>query len=406
MVEESICSTLATSSAAGCSRSPSFARTNWSHVRLRNPVKPKRLIVATLSIMAFHVMSAQNAVRDPDRALLVTSDLPNFWLAYDRAQHVASRDERARIYLETYLRPGSAGLHDWTKLRLRSGYGLVPVLVAKGWSEERLRSGRSFTDSEKVRLQRDTAGMGDLLAGYNLDAAVERRPRFFAAIRPVTLAVDTARAVKDAIRRAYHRLADLYPAAAFPPVYFLVGQLTSGGTVSDAGQLVGVEMHARTPDTPADELSPWERQVVGGIDALPGIVAHELIHSEAALARSGVQQNEGKGTLLAQALDEGCASFLGQLISAGAIVNANAYGMAHEAELWREFQGEMNGTDTHNWLYQGDKAKGRPADLGYFVGSRICQSYYEHAKDKHTAVAEILRMSDPVGFVRRSDYAP
>jgi hypothetical protein len=364
-------------------------------------------LIAVLSLAALRVASAQtNAVRDPDRALLVTSDIPNFWLAYDRAQPLASADERARIYLETYIRPGSAGLHDWTKSRLASGYGLIPVLIKKGWSEERLRSGRDFSDSEKVRLRQDTAGVGDLLAGYNLDAAVQRRPRFFAAIRPVTLAVDTARDVKGAIRRAYHRLADLYPAAAFPPVYFLIGQLTSGGTTSDAGQLIGTEMHARTPDTPVDELSPWERRVVGGIDALPGIVAHELIHSEAALARNGVQQAAARPTLLAQALDEGCASFLGQLISEGGIANANTYGMAHEAELWREFQQEMNGTNVSNWLYQGDKSKDRPADLGYFVGSRICQSYYEHAKDKQKAVADILRMSDPAGFVRQSGYGP
>jgi hypothetical protein len=248
--------------------------------------------------------------------------------------------------------------------------------------------------------------MGELLAGYNLDAAVQRRPRFFAAIRPVTLAVDTARAVKDAMRRAYHRFANLYPAAAFPPVYFLMGQLTSGGTTSDAGQLIGLEMHARTPDTPSDELSPWERRVVGGIDALPGIVAHELIHSEAALARNGGHQDAALTTLLAQALDEGCASFLGQLISNGDIANANSYGMAHEAELWREFRKEMNGRKVDNWFYQGDKSTDRPADLGYFVGSRICQSYYEHAKDKQAAVAEILQMQDPVGFVRQSGYAP
>jgi hypothetical protein len=111
-------------------------------------------------------------------------------------------------------------------------------------------------------------------------------------------------------------------------------------------------------------------------------------------------------TLLAQSLDEGCASFLGRLISDGTIANANAYGMAHEAELWREFQGEMNGTDTHNWLYQGDRSKDRPADLGYFMGSRVCQSYYEHAKDKRVAVADILQMRDPVAFVRDSRYAP
>ena len=90
-----------------------------------------RLTIAILSLVAFRLVSAQNPIRDPDRALLVTSDIPNFWLAYDRAQHVASRDERSRIYRDVYVRPGSAGLQDWTKARLESGEGLVPVLVVK-----------------------------------------------------------------------------------------------------------------------------------------------------------------------------------------------------------------------------------------------------------------------------------
>jgi hypothetical protein len=366
-----------------------------------------RLLLAIVSLALVRGVSAQLPVaRDPERAQLVTSDIPNFWRAYDLAQQAATAEERARIYVDSYIRPGSAGLRDWVGLRLMSGQGLVTVLVAKGWSEERLRSGRPITDSEQVRLQHDTAGMGDLLAGYNLDAAVQRRPRFFAAIRPVTLAVDTARAVTDAIRRSYGRLADLYPAAAFPPVYFLMGQLTSGGTVSDAGQLLGMEMHAASPDTPVDELSPWERQVIGGIDDVPGIAAHELIHTEAALARKGDPVDAAHKTLLARSLDEGCASFLGRLISSGETASTNAYGMAHEAELWREFQQEMNGTEMRNWLYQGDRSKDRPADLGYFMGSRICQSYYEHAADKRAAVTAILRMRDPAAFVQASRYAP
>src|SRR5947209_10626367 len=148
-----------------------------------------RASVAVLSLAAFSAISAQtNVAHDPDRALLVTSDLPNFWRAYDRAQHVDSPEERARIYLDAYILPASAGLHDWTRVRLESGAGMVAVLVKKGWSEERLRSGRALTDSERLRLRQDTSGMSDLLAGYNLDAAVQRRPRFFAAIRYTTLA--------------------------------------------------------------------------------------------------------------------------------------------------------------------------------------------------------------------------
>src|SRR6478672_10954366 len=76
--------------------------------------------------------------RDPERALLVTSDIANFWNAYDRAQ--STTDGAARAYLDLYIRRGSPGLHDWVQSRLASGMGLVDLLLAKGWSKERLLS--------------------------------------------------------------------------------------------------------------------------------------------------------------------------------------------------------------------------------------------------------------------------
>jgi hypothetical protein len=82
------------------------------------------------------------------------------------------------------------------------------------------------------------------------------------------------------------------------------------------------------------------------------------------------------------------------------------YGLAHEHELWIEFQREMNGTDASNWLYNGDRSKDRPADLGYFVGARICGAYYARAADKRQAIKEIFAMPDPAAFLAKSGYAP
>ncbi|HEY2165088.1 MAG TPA: hypothetical protein VGH04_13905, partial [Gemmatimonadaceae bacterium] len=111
--------------------------------------------------------------------------------------------------------------------------------------------------------------------------------------------------------------------------------------------------------------------------------------------------------LLATALEEGCASFMAWTVTGVDPARAaNPYGMAHEHELWVEFQREMNGTDASNWLYNGDRSKDRPADLGYFVGARICGAYYERAADKRRAVKEIFAMPDPAAFLARSGYAP
>jgi hypothetical protein len=358
------------------------------------------------------VAQATPALRDPDAALIVTSDIANFWKAYDRAQVAPNAAARVDAYLELYVRPGSPGLRDWVASRLTSGQGLADWLIGKGWSMDRLEKFNAVppTDSERAKLARDTAGTGARLPGINLDAAVQHRPRFFAAIRPNTLALDTARGVKDSIRVYYRRLSALYPDAVFPPVYFLIGQLSSGGTTGPSGQLIGTEMHGADASTPLDELSPWERRGVGHIESLPGLVAHELMHiqqAHAAERTDGGQAGHAKPTLLAQALEEGCASFVAWTVTgADPEHSADQYGIAHEHDLWVEFQREMNGTDARNWLYQGDRSKDRPADLGYFMGARICGAYYRHATDKRQAIRDIFAMADPAAFLARSAYAP
>jgi uncharacterized protein YjaZ len=97
---------------------------------------------------------------------------------------------------------------------------------------------------------------------------------------------------------------------------------------------------------------------------------------------------------------------MGEMISGGIINRVQrSYGDAHEQALWAEFQKEMWGTDTSHWLYQGDRAKDRPADLGYYVGYKICEAFYRRSADKPEAVRRILRIADPEAFLKESGYA-
>ena len=43
--------------------------------------------------------------------------------------------------------------------------------------------------------------------------------------------------------------------------------------------------------------------------------------------------------------------------------------------------------------------------LGYFMGYRIAQAYYERAPDKKTAIRDILRVKNAEDFLERSGYA-
>src|SRR5260370_23867842 len=122
--------------------------------------------------------------------------------------------------------------------------------------------------------------------------------------------------------------------------------MNSAGTTSSNALLIGLEMNARNDSTPLDELTDWERAVTGRIEKLPNIVAHELIH---------IQQSRGSGqrTLLLQALNEGAADFLGEMISGG-IINEmqRTYGNAHEQPLWLGVHKDIERTYLSYWMYQ------------------------------------------------------
>jgi hypothetical protein len=47
----------------------------------------------------------------------------------------------------------------------------------------------------------------------------------------------------------------------------------------------------------------------------------------------------------------------------------------------------------------------RPKDLGYYMGYRIAQAYYDSASDKREAIRDILAIRDAHEFLKKSGYA-
>ncbi|HZH41158.1 MAG TPA: DUF2268 domain-containing putative Zn-dependent protease [Gemmatimonadales bacterium] len=309
-----------------------------------------------LAAGAFALAAAASPLRAQHHSLdsvrVVTTDIDRFWQAYDRAAKAPTFRDTLRAFFEDYYLDASPGLVDFIRSRIGSEYDLI--------------------------------------------ATIKRHPGYYRAMRPATARIQAA---APAVRRALKRWGELYPAAVFPDVYFVIGRMSSGGTTSADKILIGAEMYGRTPQSPDSELSPWHRAVLKGPDSLDFIVAHELIH----VNQTGPDPN----TLLGSAIQEGAADFLGELITGGTINTAqHQWGDAHEAELWKEFEGSMHGSDISHWLYDGDHTPpGRPSDLGYYVGYRITQAYYERATDKTKAIGEILAVKDYDAFLTASHYA-
>ena len=150
--------------------------------------------------------------------------------------------------------------------------------------------------------------------------------------------------------------------------------------LSEHGLIIGAEMQNNFED-------------------IPYIVAHELIH---------FNQNypESKNTLLSQSIKEGSADFVGELIS-GKHINESAsnYGNANEELLCKEFVELMEDNNYHGWLYGSNgKKEGRPNDLGYWIGYKICETYYSKVPDKTKAIQDILNITDFKEFLRASGY--
>ena len=351
------------------------------------------------------LLSVLLALQTPvDSVAIVTRDIPNFWRAYDLA---AGKDsaERVRIFETVYLQPGSPGLRDWMRVRLMNRDTVRARLARAGWPKARLDS-LPLDSVKKV-----TAPFYERSAAEELLHALAQYPRYYAAVRPTTLAVDTNSRVTQGIRRGLSKLAGLYPEARFPNVYFLIGTLSTGGTTAQSGMLIGTEQSASAPATPLDELPDWARKnfPTHTFESLVGLVVHEAVHTQQKPAPEGQHD-----TLLRHALGEGIADFLAELAVGPWIANAprQIYGRAHEHDVWVDFQDEMEiASDSiiRMWMYNGMVPAGQnhgAVDIGYWVGYRIAGAYYARATDKRAAVRELLELHDPEAILRASGYAP
>jgi hypothetical protein len=284
-----------------------------------------------------------------------TEDITHFWQAYDSL--ATSQDSVAtfqRLYID------------------RATPGFIAFMKA-----------RDFTAKEYVAL-------------------IKRYPKFWISIRTNTERIATR---QNEVEEVFKRFKILYPNFKAPKVCFAIGCLRTGGTTTRDLILIGSEIASADSTTNKIEFTGWLQYVIGNTGDIVAMVAHEAVHTQQPnnIAFINGQMNH---RLLSQSLREGAADFIGMQVT-GLVINKTqyAYGVKYETELWNEFQSKMLSNDYSAWLYNGNKAGNRPADLGYFIGARICESYHSRTTDKANAVREIIRMKNNKRFLKRSGYS-
>ena len=289
-------------------------------------------------------------------ANLITEDILRFWEAFEYLDAPDAVEHFQRLYVN----PGSPGI-------------------------------RAFTPER-------------IISAHHLAATAQSCRAFYTSIRQTSLT--TIREVRPRLEAVLRRLGGVIPHAPDNDVYFVIGAMNSGGTLGRDGEnafaVIGLEFFSRSPATVVHELNAWERSVLMTPEALPGIVAHELIHTLQPYLPDHVP------TLLRSCLAEGAAEYLGQLVS-GEVINKRIYeyGLAHEDDLRARFEADIAvGAEPEVWLYQGNNAQDKPADLGYFMGARIMRAYHERHRKSPGVMHNLLHRAllEPEEFTRQSGY--
>jgi len=287
---------------------------------------------------------------------IYTSDIDNFWVAYDSIQHVEDFSDKLELINRLYISKGTKGLHAFMKAR-------------------------DYNDTLYVKL-------------------IGSNPKFWNSIRSNTLSVkDKAGELNEAVEK----LKQIYPDLKDAEMYFTIGGLRSGGTVTDNMVLVGAEIATGNLDVDVSEFeNDWLKTVFAkqSLDNVVYLNIHEYIHT---------QQGRGSSRVLNQSIREGSCDFVAELALEKPIKTQYlVYGASRPDEIKLRFKKEMFSHDYSNWLYNGGQ-KSDDVDLGYYVGYAISKSYYENAKDKPQAVKDIIELdfSDDAAvedFLKRSGY--
>ncbi len=278
---------------------------------------------------------------DPAKVQLIDDDVENFLRAFDM---LGEENGWAEIIQKEYLDKASPGLKEFVR--------------EKGVKIE------DFIDAIKKRKT-----MYDSLHALPEKLALQEKK----------------------IRVAFAGLKKTIPNAVFMPVYYLVGPNPGSlGEPSEYGLMVSMS-----------ELDQ-------DIENIHLLLVHETIHVQQALT-IGMEEYQAifgpKMSLLALSIREGAAYFL-TILSAGGHTHKESwdYYVQKERDLWQRFQAEMNGRMTGDWMWGKPADPEQPPHLGYIVGARIVEAYYNLVENKEKAVQDILAITDYQGFLEKSGY--
>ncbi len=291
---------------------------------------------------------------------IVTSDIKNFWEAYDKILSTEDTIKQYQFLDSLYFKRGSDGL-------------------------SAIRQARQYTPQEYL-------------------SAIKNYPIFWTSIRENTLKVDQ---YCSKLEKGIENLKEIYPDMKPAKIYFTIGALRTNGTTIDSLVLIGSELALANKETPTNEFPESLSHLRDYFDSEPNknvvfLNIHEYVHTQ--------QKTTVGNNLLAQTVLEGVAEFVAE--KALMIKSPNPqieFGRNNDSIIKAKFELEMFSPVIYNWIWNSTNNEFGMRDLGYYVGYKICENYYNKIGDKQQAIKDMIELdynneNELIKFVEKSNY--
>jgi hypothetical protein len=226
-----------------------------------------------------------------------------------------------------------------------------------------------------------------------LQMSLARYPQYYRRLAAQTLPIDRWNDSLVAMERVLSQHLKAYKSTR---IHLVVGMFEVGGAIVKRNVFVCAEMLSDWGSDSSRELPPSLWRMTQKADFLT-YAAHETMHTlqrGVPLQEVGALLRHGKFSLLHASMVEGSADYLTQHLL-GRNLNGNiVQHLGTEEADWFAAFIQQHQTEPFNydgWIYQFAPSGGRPPDLGYYFGYRICAAFLARHPQPQQAIQLLLR---------------
>lgn len=272
--------------------------------------------------------------------LIISSDINNFWDAYDAIVATTDTLEKRIILKERF----------WDKAT---------------FGQQELFRVRNYKQEEYLQ-------------------AIKDYPLFWSSIR---MNMKDMQKHEKPIAEGISKIKKIYPSIKPAKVYLGMGVFRTPGTGFDSLVLIGSEYALGNKNTNTSEFEKQRSDyfLTDPIKNLEFLSVHEYVHT---------QQKPMLHNLLSLVLYEGIAEFVAEIATEKKSPwKSFSYGPENQEFVLKRFEEDIFKPSTiGNWLWNSRNNEFGTDNLGYYIGHTIASKYYEKASDKKAAIKTLIEL--------------